>query len=149
MADKAAALREMWRVLAPGGRLYINTPMPNAFFDVLDREIARHVSEEASVFVHAVFSLNDQREMQSLLADAGFETPEARPHAKRLRLPAARDFMWQYIHCTPLMALVRQSGDAQTAALERAVVAAWQPWATGDGMSYEQSVLVGSACRSL
>jgi len=143
--DKAAALREMRRVLRPGGRVYINTPMPNPFFDVLDREIARHVSEEASVFVHAVFSLNDPRELRTLLTDAGFETAEAHPHSKQLRLPAARDFMWQYIHCTPLMALVPQSGDARTTALERAVVAGWQPWATGDGMSYDQSVLVGSA----
>ena len=149
MGDKAAALREMRRVLTPGGRVYINTPMPNAFFDVLDREIARHVSEEASVFVHAVFSLNDPRELQTLLADAGFDAPEAHPHSKQLRLPAARDFMWQYIHCTPLMALVPQSGAARNAALERAVVAAWQPCMSGDGMSYEQSVLVGTARRSV
>jgi len=149
MADKAAALREMRRMLAPGGRVYISTPMPNAFFDVLDREIARHVSEEASVFVHAVFSLNDPREVHTLLADAGFEAPEAHPHSRRLRTPAARDFMWQYIHCTPLMALVPQSGDARNAALERAVVAGWQPWMSGDGMSYEQSVLVGTARRSV
>lgn len=149
IADKPAALREMRRLLAPGGRVYINTPIPNAFFDVLDRELARHVSEGASVFVHAVFSLNDPRKLRTLLAEAGFEMAEAHPHPKRLRVPAARDFMWQYIHSTPTMTLVPQSGDARTAALEQAVVAAWQPWAAGDGMSFEQSVLVSSARRGL
>jgi hypothetical protein len=137
----------MHRVLKPGGRLQLSTPMPNEFFDLLDREIARHVSEEASAFVRAVFSLNDPQEMQDLFADAGFDKIEVGPHPKQLRLPSPRDFMWQYIYCTPLMALVPQSGNAQTAALERDVVAGWEHWVSGDGMSHEQSVLVGSAQR--
>jgi hypothetical protein len=45
------------------------------------------------------------------------------------------------------MALLPQSGNAQTEALERDVVAGWQPWASGDGMRYEQSVLVSDARR--
>ena len=145
--DKAAAVREMYRVLKPGGRVYISTPMPNAFFDVLDRAIARHVSEEASAFVHAVFSVDDPDEMRALFESAGFEAIDSHPHPRQIQLPPARDFMWQYIYLTPLMALLPQSGNAQTAALERDVVAAWKPWSTGDGMSYEQSVLVSSARR--
>jgi len=143
-SDKAAALREMFRVLKPGGRLFISTPMPNAFFDVLDRAIARHVSVEASAFVHAVFSLNDPAEMQGLLGNAGFSGVTARPHAKNLQLPSARDFMWQYIYCTPLMGVVPQSDTTVTDALEREVVAGWQPWTSGDGMRVEQSVLVST-----
>jgi SAM-dependent methyltransferase len=146
-ADKTAALREMRRVLKPGGRAYISTPMPNAFLERFDGAIARHVSEEASAFVHAVYSVNDPREMESLLLGAGFSPVTVRAQSRTLQLPPAREFMWQYIYCTPLMAMVPQSGNAQTEALERDVIAGWAPWATGDGMRYDQSNLVGSGRR--
>jgi hypothetical protein len=121
--------------------------MPNPFFDVLDREIARHFSKEAAGFVHAVFSLNDPQELRDLLNTAGFDPQKVSPHTRQVQLPAAREFMWQYIYCTPLMSLLTESGAANTDALERAVVAGWQPWVADHGMRYEQSVLAASARR--
>lgn len=146
-ADKPAALREMRRLLKPGGRVYLSTPRPNAFMDVLDRSMARSVSEEASAFVHAVFSLNDPDELKGLLTDAGFSSVTTRIHPRDVQLPPAREFMWQYISCTPLMALLPQSGNAQTEALERDVVAGWEPWASGDGLRCEQSCVFTVARR--
>ena len=146
-ADKSAALREMYRVLKPGGRVYISTPMPNDFLRTFDRAIAHHVSEDAAAFVHTVFSLNDPREMEGLLSGAGFSGITVREHTLKMHFPPAREFMWQYIYCTPLMALLPQTGNAQTEALEREVVAGWQPWTTADGLRYDQSNLVSSARR--
>ena len=146
-ADKAAALREMFRVLKPGGRVYISTPTPNDFLRTFDRAIARHVSEEASAFVHTVYSLNDPREMEALLSNAGFSGVTVREHRLKMHFPPPREFMWQYIHCTPLAALVPQLGGERTEAMERDLVAGWEQWITEDGMRYEQTNLVSSGRR--
>jgi hypothetical protein len=55
--------------------------------------------------------------------------------------------MWQYIYCTPLMAVLPQAGNAQTEALERDVVAGWQPWISGERLRIDQSTLISMGRR--
>lgn len=63
--DKHAALREMWRVLAPGGRLLLNVPGPAPRpFAIMAEALARHVGAEAAGFVKHVFSLYDTSELR-------------------------------------------------------------------------------------
>ena len=59
-----------------------------------------------------------------------------RTYSKPLRLPVARDFLWQYVHCTPLTGMLSNLDAARIAALvERDVVRGWQPWWDDGGMS--------------
>jgi ubiquinone/menaquinone biosynthesis C-methylase UbiE len=145
MADQAAAVREMRRVLAPGGRVLLSTPRPNAFFDVLDGAIGRHVGPEAAAFVSMVFSLNDLAALERLFREAGFADVAVRAHTKSLRLPPARDFVWQYIHCTPLTDVLSRLDAGRVTALENDVVQRWQPWSDVGGMRYEQGIALVKA----
>jgi ubiquinone/menaquinone biosynthesis C-methylase UbiE len=144
--DKAAALREMHRVVAKSGRVLVNAPTPTKFWDVLDAASARRIPGAAE-FVRAVFSLNDPAEVERLFRAAGFREVDVRQYTKTLHLPAPRDFLWQYVQCTPLAAQLAEADHALLESLERDVVEGWQPWATNEGITYEQGMIVASARR--
>jgi len=141
MADTAGALREMLRVLEPGGRLLVSLPRPNPLFEALDDALVRHVGQEAGRFVRTVFSMGRPDQLRDLLRDAGFQVREDR---KSLRLPPAQELLWQYAHSTPLTALLAGVDDAARSALEEDVVERWRPWSEGGWVRYEQSMIVGA-----
>jgi ubiquinone/menaquinone biosynthesis C-methylase UbiE len=145
--DRGAALREMRRVLASGGRLLASVPRPSAFFRVFEDALARHIDAATSQFVAQVFSLNDPRELERLVADAGFREVAVHTSTKTPRLPPPADFLWQYVYLTPLSAVLSQVEEERRAALERDVVAGWQRWARDGGMEYPQEMLVVTAWK--
>ena len=119
-SDRQAGLGEMRRVLVPGGRLLANLPGPAPPpLEAMAEALARHVSPESASFVHAVFSLHDEREIRSLATDAGFDDVEVRSEPVTLDLPAPADFLWQYVHSTPMVARVAQLDEERREALER------------------------------
>jgi len=145
VTDKRAALREMHRVLVPGGRALISSPGPTpAPFEILSQALARGISPEAAGFARRVFSLHDAGELEGLLRDAGFARVAARSAPKALRVSSPREFLWQYIHSTPLGPALNGAAEAKRAALERDVVARWQPFAVDGGMRLEVGMTIAT-----
>lgn len=146
--DKQAALGEMRRVLAPGGRLALSVPGPAPEpFAVFAEALARHVGDEAARFVRLVFSLHDTAELRGLLDGAGFRDVSVQTGARSLRLPPPREFLWQYVHATPLAAAVADVGDERRAALERDVVTKWRPFVEDDALVLDVRPVVATARR--
>lgn len=146
MPNKAAALREMRRVLDRGGRIYVNVPGPMpALFGIMTEALARHIGPQAAAFGDAVFSLHDVAEMTKLMRDAGFREVDVQARPKSLRLPAPADFLWQYIHSTPLVQSVSQASAQQRAALEEEVCGRWQALVTDGAMSVEVGMTTATA----
>lgn len=74
--DKAAALREMHRVLTPGGRLVVSVVCSlehNPLMRMQVEPLTRHLGDEAASVQRAVCSLGDADELRCLHTDAGFQ----------------------------------------------------------------------------
>lgn len=143
--DRVQGLRELRRVLAPGGRVVVSTPGPvPPLFESIDAALTDHVGAEASCFVHAVFSLHDPVEVRQLFASAGFDQVEIETGTIPLRVPPPADLFWQYVQSTPLAAVAAGLDEASRAALERDVVERGQPFVDGDATVMEPGVLVAT-----
>lgn len=144
VTDKSAAAKEMARVVAPGGRILVSVPTPTQFFGVAEQAFARHVPP-AAPFVRMVFSLDDAGELERLYRDAGLRDVVVRRETKEIHLPAAREFLWQYVSCSPLSGLLADADGDVLAAIERDVVSGWEPWVSDGGLTYKQGMLVLTA----
>jgi ubiquinone/menaquinone biosynthesis C-methylase UbiE len=145
--DKESALPEMRRVLNPDGRLAIATVGPTPpLFAILEQALARYVKPEVAAFVRLVFSLYEPQELAELASGAGFREVEVRSKTLTLALPGPAEFLWQYVHSTPLAAAVAQLDDEARAALERDVVAGWRSFVK-DGTLTEDLCVVMTTAR--
>lgn len=144
-ADKAGSLREMRRVLAPGGRAVVLTPGPTPpLMEAFEGALADHVGPEASIFVQAVFSVHDPDEARGLFEQAGFDRIDVERGSLPLRLAPPADFFWQYVRSTPLDAVVGNLDDAARAELERDVVERCRPFVDGDETVMEPGWLIAT-----
>ncbi len=145
MEDRAAAVAEMCRVLAPGGRVVLGTPGAiQPPFVVLEQAIVEHINADLGGFVGAVFSLHDPEAVADLLRGAGLQDVEGAVRRARLQLPAPKDFLWQYINVTPLAPLIAQAPPAAQQAMEAQAVAAWEPYVRDGRLDVEQPMVVAS-----
>jgi ubiquinone/menaquinone biosynthesis C-methylase UbiE len=144
---KLAALREMRRVLKPGGRVLVNVPGPKpGMFAILTDALARHVGPEIAKFGDAVFAMHDRDELVELMRSAGFSDPAVNHQPKSLHLPPPADFLWQYIYSTPLAAGVfGKAGPDARAGLERDIRAGWRDFETTGGMDLEVGITTAYA----
>ena len=135
--DRAAALREMQRVLASDGRLVLSvwraverTPG----FLVLGQALARHISPEAGVL--PPFALGDAAGLAAEVTAAGFGDVATQTASRLLCYASSEEFVRTYLISTPLADLLAQVDEARRTALLADVNSALQPFIDSNGLAF-------------
>lgn len=147
-SDKPTALREMRRVLTPGGRISVGTTGPTPpLLQAIDAVLGTHLGPEASRFIQTVFSVHDPGDVRSMLGEARFTDIEIDYGPILLRVAPPADFVWQYVNSTPLAALAAHLDEDERVALEQAVVQRCEPFTDRGSLVMEPQILVATARR--
>jgi SAM-dependent methyltransferase len=145
MDDRAAATREMRRVLVEGGRVVCNTPGPiQPVFAALERAIVEHIDPALGGFVNAIFSLSDPDALAALLRAGGLDDVTASTYTAKFRLAPPEEFVWQYINLTPMQPIVARAPRAATEAMERQFVEQVQPYVVDGTTIVDQPMVIAT-----
>ena len=150
--DRAAALREMARVLVPGGRVALTvwrSLRHNPTFAALVEAVDRYCGAQATATVRLSFTLGEAPELIGLLAQAGFSAIVARPVAKTLRFASPEAFVLQYGAGSPLAAAVAQLDPQTRAALAAEVRVVVDAYADDRGLLVPMEAHMMVAQRAL
>jgi ubiquinone/menaquinone biosynthesis C-methylase UbiE len=136
--DKAAALRDMQRVLVPTGQLVLSVwrrishcPWQRAVADALER----HVSIDAALGIRGAFALGDREELRALITAAGFRTVRIRIDSQMIRYPSLEESVPGYLSATPVAGVVATLDEPTRAAVLREIKTSLRAYMDDDGLA--------------
>ena len=148
--DRPAALREMMRVLRPGGRMAVavcdavdHSPGYAALADLLQRLFGKPTADA----FRAPFVLGDPERLLAICATAGIMDAKVARHAGSVRFASVKALISTERAC--VWTLGGMLEDAQFSELLQEAERAFQPFVAGDGaITFEMPALVITASKA-
>lgn len=144
--DRVGALREMWRVLRPGGRLVVavwNSLDHTPGYLAVTRLLARLFGDETADLLRAPYALGDPDALRALLVDAGIADPHIERVGGEARFPSIRDWLHSDVRGWTLSDRI---DDSQFEQLARAAESELHAFVAGDGtVCFEHPALIATA----
>lgn len=139
--DRLAAMKEMARVLTPGGRLSLNVwgslerqPFIVALVDAMGKFLGR----EARKSLDLAYSLNTAAELHKLAKDAGLKEVEVRFEHRTIRYPDTAELAKGFIQATPAASLFAALPDEEKTEFGAHVAAGLKDYVDDAGMAVPQ-----------
>jgi len=148
--DRLAALREMHRVLLPGGRLALSVwrPLPhNPYVVALAEAVACHVSPEAGASMRAPCAFGDIEALRTIIRQGGFRESRIRIAVRLLRIQGVEEFILGQLAATPLAGAVAALAASAREALLNDICEALRAYRDDEGVAVplEAHVVVAQA----
>jgi ubiquinone/menaquinone biosynthesis C-methylase UbiE len=125
VADKPKALREMCRVLMPGGHLALNVfGAPSRFHAALAQGLATFADASAAKLSLAPFGLANANELHALLSAAGLSDIQLDTVSISRRVEPTQEWLLQFSSALPYAPAVASMGAAARAQMLRGIAAA-------------------------
>jgi ubiquinone/menaquinone biosynthesis C-methylase UbiE len=102
--EKLNALKEMFRVLVPGGRLALSTWRSIdrcPFLAILADILGRYIGSKVTGAFYSSCALHDREELRGLLSNAGFTDIKIGLEVQMARFPSLEEFLPGYISVFP------------------------------------------------
>jgi SAM-dependent methyltransferase len=146
LPDKAAALKEMRRVLKHGGRLalsvWVNAGLYNS---AVGEALAQFLGNETAVRFCASRQAPTGEELQRLPTEAGFSAVDVRVCRINAHLPRLDEFTLNHLAATPVGPVIAAADPEVRKKIRVRVMNQLQRYADGNGVTYPEEVQVLTA----
>jgi len=149
-ADRALALAEARRVLAPGGRVALAVWRAidhNPGYAALARVVERHAGAETAAIMHTPFAGPDRDGLGRLLAGAGFAGVHVRIGTFPVRFSSPRELLEAQAASSPLGPPLAALDEEVRRALADDVDRALGEWTDDDGLVFPAQTWLATAYR--
>ena len=144
--DKPLAMREMRRVLEPGGRLALSVWSGIGIYNsaVIDA-LARFAGEDTARRFRASRNVPAPEELERLATAAGFAQVSVRVSRMNIHLPRLDQFVLQHLAGTPVAEALAAINEQARGKIGASVMRALRSYDEGDGVTYPEEIHVLTA----